>query len=350
MTIKRFIKLIPNKFYFTKTFNLFKYLIAKKYRLIQSVNYLPISLDVEPTTGCNFKCTMCQVSSENFLANNMEMATFKKLIRDNPQLIKIKLQGMGEPLFHKGLIEMVEYASSYGIASDVTTNGSLLTKKAIDHFLKNKLSRIIVSIDGATPETFEAIRVSSNFQRVVKQCKLLIDTNRKKFFKTEIQAWCVVQKQNFNEMIDILKLCQEIGFDSLTYQLTLSGWGKEEWEDANNDKQVVLQDSSVKETMQKAKEYAKKNNYKIKFYTDNSLSFKKPCQWPSTSAYISTDGSVVPCCFIADPTIVNFGNIKDKNFSSIWTSKEYVDFRRSIESNQLRDYCKNCYEEYSHKN
>ena len=64
MNIKRFIKLIPNKFIFTKAYNLFKHLLAKKYRLIKVVNYLPVSLDVEPTTGCNFKCTMCQVSSE----------------------------------------------------------------------------------------------------------------------------------------------------------------------------------------------------------------------------------------------------------------------------------------------
>jgi MoaA/NifB/PqqE/SkfB family radical SAM enzyme len=42
-------------------------------------------MDIEPTTGCNFRCTMCQVSSPDFKAENMKLELFKKLIDDNPQ-------------------------------------------------------------------------------------------------------------------------------------------------------------------------------------------------------------------------------------------------------------------------
>ena len=51
-----------------------------KYR---NLNYLPITMDIEPTTGCNFRCTMCQVSSPNFISKNLDYEMFKKTIDDN---------------------------------------------------------------------------------------------------------------------------------------------------------------------------------------------------------------------------------------------------------------------------
>jgi MoaA/NifB/PqqE/SkfB family radical SAM enzyme len=72
------------KFFFTKYFNFFKFLIFKNFRF-NNPPYLPITLDVEPTTGCNFRCTMCQVSSPDFKSQNMNIETFKNFIAQNKQ-------------------------------------------------------------------------------------------------------------------------------------------------------------------------------------------------------------------------------------------------------------------------
>ena len=87
---------------------------------------MPVTMDIEPTTGCNFRCTMCQVSSPDFKAKNMDIETFKKIIKENKQLIKIKLQGMGEPLVNKYIYEMIKYAKNYGVATEIISNGSML--------------------------------------------------------------------------------------------------------------------------------------------------------------------------------------------------------------------------------
>ena len=49
---------------------------------------------------------------------------------------------------------------------------------------------------------------------------------------------------------------------------------------------------------------------------------------------------------IADEKIVNFGSVKEKKFSDIWNSKDYQNFRKNINNNNLEDYCKNCYREH----
>ena len=52
-------------------------------------------MDIEPTTGCNFRCTMCQVSEPNFKALNMTIETFQNLIEQNLQFIKSKTTRYG---------------------------------------------------------------------------------------------------------------------------------------------------------------------------------------------------------------------------------------------------------------
>ena len=141
-------------------------------------------MDIEPTTGCNFRCTMCQVSSPNFISKNLDYEMFKQVIDGNKQLLKIKLQGMGEPLVNNNFFNMVEYASKYSIVSEITTNGSLLNQNNILKLQQSNLSRITVSIDGATPDVFEKIRVKSNFETVISNCKNLISSYKKKIIRS----------------------------------------------------------------------------------------------------------------------------------------------------------------------
>ena len=67
MRIRNLILKLPKKNLLHKLFNLLLYVIFKNL-ITNRVVYKPITMDVEPTTGCNFRCTMCQVSSPGFKA------------------------------------------------------------------------------------------------------------------------------------------------------------------------------------------------------------------------------------------------------------------------------------------
>jgi pyrroloquinoline quinone biosynthesis protein E len=302
-------------------------------------------MDIEPTTGCNFRCTMCQVSSPNFISKNLDYEMFKQVIDGNKQLLKIKLQGMGEPLVNNNFFNMVEYASKYSIVSEITTNGSLLNQNNILKLQQSNLSRITVSIDGATPGVFEKIRVKSNFETVISNCRNLINSYKKRIIRPEISAWCVIQNDNVNEFEEIYDLCKEIGFDRLTYQFHISGWGKEEWNNINKDKKIEI--DSIKQQIVKIKNRGIMEGMEINIFEENLLTFSKQCVWPWESSYISKTGDVVPCCIIGDEKVVSFGNIKENSFKKIWNSKKYKSFRENIRKNEIPDYCKNCYKEFN---
>ena len=339
------INIFPINLIFKKFVNLVKFLIASKFKT-GSINYLPISMDIEPTTGCNFRCTMCQVSLPDFAAKNMDLETFKKVIDDNPQLLKIKLQGMGETLVQTQIFDMMNYAKSHGIVTETTTNGSLLNKKNVELLKANKLSKITVSIDGATKSTFESIRVDSNFDEVIKGVSLLVEQCNKNLLRPQISAWCVLQNKNYHEIFKVFDLCRKIGFDDLTFQIQLSSWGQDYWVDKNKSMQINFNAEQVQEDFEKIRNLGKKNNFNIRIFEENALNFDKQCQWPFRSSYVSVDGSVVPCAPISDPKVVTMGNIKETSYEKIWKSKAYDKLRDNIRKNNLDNYCKDCYREY----
>jgi sulfatase maturation enzyme AslB (radical SAM superfamily) len=131
------------------------------------VNYLPIRLDFENVSRCNFACTMCTVSEwhKGTRAADMPLEDFKRLIDEQYGLVEIKIQGLGEPTMQRDpYFEMIKYARSKNLWVRTTTNASLLHlhnnyKKLVD----SGVNEIQISIDGADKQTFESIRRQSVF-------------------------------------------------------------------------------------------------------------------------------------------------------------------------------------------
>jgi len=88
----------------------------------------------------------------------MEFDLFKKIIDDSPDLEHLCMHNWGEPLLHKDIFKMIEYAKNKGVNYVVmNTNGTLLTDKMIDQIVDSKLDIIRFSIDGSA-ETFKRVR------------------------------------------------------------------------------------------------------------------------------------------------------------------------------------------------
>jgi sulfatase maturation enzyme AslB (radical SAM superfamily) len=67
---------------------------------------LPSILDVEPINQCNFRCPHCQVTHWNKAKTRLDVDGLTKLLDQFPKLLRVKLQGMGEPLLNKELLPM----------------------------------------------------------------------------------------------------------------------------------------------------------------------------------------------------------------------------------------------------
>jgi len=117
------------------------------------------SLIIEPTNTCNLRCTFCFVTEGMTREGGfMDLDLFKKIIDDCPDLEHLCMHNWGEPLLHKDIFKMIEYAKNKGVNYVVmNTNGTLLTDKMIDQIVDSKLDIIRFSIDGSA-ETFKRVR------------------------------------------------------------------------------------------------------------------------------------------------------------------------------------------------
>jgi radical SAM protein with 4Fe4S-binding SPASM domain len=62
----------------------------------------------------------------------------------------------------------------------------------------------------------------------------------------------------------------------------------------------------------------------------------------SSGAYVTYEGSAMPCCMISTPDRLNFGNFKQRDALAIWNSREYVQFRNQLESGVPHEVCQSC--------
>ena len=310
------------------------------------LDYLPIQLDIENVSRCNFRCTMCQVSSwtKGQRGRDMTFEEFKELIDEQIGLLEIKLQGMGEPLMAGDtFFQMIEYARSRHIWVRGTVNGSLLHIK--DNYRKlidSDICEVHVSIDGATKETFEAIRRGSRFEMVTRNAKLL-NEYAQKVGKHRTRMWSVIQSSNYYELEALVRLAAELGFGRLSLSMDLNDWGQDQWREKND--KVDAQEWFDVDTGEYLMRLGNELGLEVTFWClDEKYDTSSPetlCNWPFERGFVSSDMRFVPCCMIANPQVSDLG-AADK-LATVWNSQAMQEFRSAHLSGNIPSLCRTCY-------
>jgi len=321
------------------------FIISRNQKREENISHLPIILDIEPNTKCNFRCTMCQLSGwENGQrARDLSNNDFKNLIDEQYGLTEVKLQGIGEPLLHKDYFKMVQYLTDQYIWVRTTVNGSMLDrnenyKKLVD----TGINEVQTSFDGATKEVFEKIRVGSNFEKVVENLTLLNGyANKKEVLITRM--WVLLQENNRHQLLEFAELAKKTGFRRITYSMALSDFGQKKW--SENNKKIQSLKTLTEEEAEKLQQFSTKEGIEINFWNladkYDTREVSTLCGWPFTRAYVSSDMRVVSCCMIANPDIVDLGNAV--NFTETWNNESFRNFRRAHLEGNIPEFCKNCY-------
>jgi len=312
-----------------------------------AVDYLPIRLDFENVSRCNFKCTMCPVSTwpKGKRAGDMPLAAFKKIIDEQYGLVEIKVQGLGEPTLQgDDYFEMIKYARARNIWVRTTTNASLLHLKGnYKKLVDSGVNEIQISIDGADKATFEAIRRQADFDRVVSNCKLL-NAYCSELGIERTKMWTVVQKANRHQLMQLVDLAREMGFRSMAFSLNMNDWGTERWQKINDA--VSVEGSFTRAEAERLMARGRALGVNVRFWNVTNKysteSVEALCPWPFERAYISSDLRVVPCCIVANPDVSEIGVI-EQDFTSVWKGELMTRFREAHLRGEIPRECSFCY-------
>src|SRR5437588_2747465 len=134
---------------------------------------LPTYIQLEPVGQCNLRCQMCPIQFRQDGPPNgppafMKFDDFTRMIDELPTLQELHLQGLGEPMMHPRFFDMVAHAARKGVRVTTNSNLTLLNPERAERCASCGLEELHVSIDGATPETYERIRVRSHWDKVMR--------------------------------------------------------------------------------------------------------------------------------------------------------------------------------------
>ena len=159
---------------------------------------LPLAI-VYVTERCNSRCVTC-----DFWKNGVEELSLERAreLADGFQELgteAVLLTG-GEVLFHPRWDDIASTFRSRGLALWLLTAGLSLEREA--DRVAELCERVTVSLDGATRETYRAIRGVDAFQTVLDGIEALVARD------TWVSLRCTVQRANYFEMPELVRLAR----------------------------------------------------------------------------------------------------------------------------------------------
>jgi radical SAM protein with 4Fe4S-binding SPASM domain len=312
-----------------RIFNLILVYISKYFKLTKVLNK-PITAMIEPTNYCNLHCPLCPTGAGliNRKSENLSLSDFKIIINNlGNSIIHLRLWNWGEPLLNKEFPEMVKYAKSKKIFVNTSTNSSFLNEEIIKKLIDSKLDQLIVSLDGASEETYNKYRKKGDFQTVVNSLKKLSELKKQKRIKyPEIKLQFIVMKHNEHEIKKVIELAKQTGVNTIFF------------------KTVGIMDPRLKKDIEKY--LPVKKEFRRYACEEGSLKYPKllgrVCDYLWTEVTINVDGSVVSCCRDANGRYI-FGNLKNQKISDVWNSPKMISFRKDVLKNKNDiEICKTC--------
>jgi len=314
----------------------------------------PLHFQLEPATGCNLRCKMCQVPSytrDQF--KTMSLDRFRHIF-DQIRPIKVALSGAGEPFLNKDLLAIVRYARERGASVLTTTNFTLCSSK-LEQIVDSGLSLLKVSIDAARPETYAKIRGRDFHARIVRDIRELQRLKKEKRSATPyLRLQFVLQADSIGEAAEVVDLAHELGADSIYYQPLETLLVADRKEELTHGVTFELLRRRLSEARDRAASLRIGSNAGILLKNLESYYRKyqrgvpdeppgRVCLLPWFSCYITVDGNVRPCCSFGEGETLYFGNLFEQRFEEIWNSEKYREFRRQSKERQLRyEVCRNC--------
>lgn len=292
--------------------NIFKMRMNIQFKRNVVSNY-PVAAYMEPTLFCNLRCPSCPTGLRLGLrpSASIEEGLFKSAIDEvGDYIFTLNMYNWGEPLLHKKTPEMIRYAKKKDINIVMSTNLSIkFTDEYIDNLVKSGLDRLIVSLDGASAETYERYRVSGDFDLVRRNILRIRDAKQRLGMQTPTVVWqYLVFKHNEHEIEKARGLYKDWGADEFTLA------GAEMPLDKYND---GLEPSTIPEfnVYHPAHELQKE--------AERQMQSERSCTWLYGVFVLNPNGKVSPCCAVPGEKH-DFGEYSaGGGFFEVWNNKKF---------------------------
>lgn len=297
---------------------------------------------LEPTTGCNLRCRSCIRNIWQDPQAHMSMDTFGRVMEGLsafPELKRVIFTGFGEPLIHPDILTMVHAVRARGVDVSIGTNGLALDANMSRELVALGVDRLVVSLDGVRPETYEGIR-GAMLAEVLENIRALNEIKRQMASLTPVLGIeFVALKQNVAELKDLTGLASRLGAarvlvtNVLPYTEEMREgvlYGYEPRAPFLSSGWPVRADAWVM--------WGNLELPRMHWGAERSCRFVR-----DKALVVGWDGGVAPCYALShnysyfavdgrkkEVQRYVFGNVNERSLAEIWMSENYVRFRSEV--------------------
>ncbi len=314
---------------------------------------------IEITTRCPLNCRMCiRHGRSDWVAEDMQLCDFEKLVPYFHDVETIILQGWGEPLLHKDIGAIIRaaksptknssnpsrHAGAESAAVGFVTSGKGLNDRLSAELMDAGIDFLGFSFAGSTAKTHEAIRLNSDFRELIHAVAAFNELKQKRGLaglRTHIVY--VMLRDNLNDIPALPGLARDIGIQEIfltnLIQVTNS------WQDEQRIFTCEERNDAL-EVLHIADEEARSKGVHLRLSALSPSPVAVCEENPLKNLYISANGEVSPCVYLHPPTSprftkihcgheygseqMNFGNIFQEPLNRIWNGVEYSLFREPL--------------------
>jgi radical SAM protein with 4Fe4S-binding SPASM domain len=273
------------------------------------------TVTLEFVNRCNLTCDMCYVANHSFAKATLSLEVVKNLVDQVAEHGKTGLLlGVGsEGLLYKDICEVIRYANNAGVMDIILmTNGTLLTAELSDFLVTQEVSRVCISVDAATPETYETVRGKDELEILESNIRGLVAARKKHGSLLPVirLSFCVLE-QNAHEQIAFREKWDGV-VDYIDYQQV------NDFSNVGHEDEVDLNPIGPDEA-------------------DRPF-----CSKPFGYLNVWSNGDISPCCTFYGKGLT-FGNVKNNTLEEVYDGEAMADLRAQFKGKkEINKVCRVC--------
>lgn len=288
------------------------------------ITHMPAFVSIEPANICQLKCPECPVGkAEKHKGDLMPREVWQRILDETKKYAHtIQFFFQGEPLLNKDLPQMIAEAGETGLYTIVSTNAQALTPELAESLVASGLSRIIISMDGLTEESYSAYRIGGSLEKTKAALRYLREAKEKLHGSTAIELQCLRLRTNEHEWGNFKRQYKALGADRLVFKTA-------QLYDYSHGHPLMPSDS----------------RYSRYVHGEDGLFHRKKrargCLRAWSGVVVSATGEVLPCCYDKAHSYA-YGNITSTPLKELFGNERAIAFRRAALKEQP-SICKECW-------
>jgi MoaA/NifB/PqqE/SkfB family radical SAM enzyme len=315
----------------------------------------PVHAEIDITDRCNVACYFCNQQD----VRTKDQISLPHLTRLVDELVEgglrsIRMSGGGDPLFHHGILDFLDYVHGRGVLIDnLTTNGALLGPEIARRLVAYKSREVIFSLNAVDEKDYHRMMQSqpATFHRVIANVRGLLEARGAAEWPCVVVQF-LIDRDNYRELPRMYELGRGLGADRIAVgsvnEIPLNRIAEEVLlrpEDASAIRPYLTQILERDKTDRRLQidflypewnaalwEIQRELNYASGpglFPTASTFREKNEhCFFAWYTATIRGNGDIYPCCLLMQPDYKPLGNALNGHFVDHWNGPAFTQMRR----------------------